>query len=464
MSSQDSGERIEARRGTGGDDRVAGYRPIWFMHHGGLDSEYGEKYTGALATYTSKHAPMAVHAPDAGKTFFTYGGVGEHEQDLWIMVGTYDHDSHEVTRPTIVDRKSEADTLHDTETVYDCHDNATLCLDDDGHVWVFVAGRGTVRPGRVYRSVEPHSADAFEQTYEQERFAYPQPWYVHDRFLLCWTRYTDEWNRELYWQTSPDGHEWSEPSKLAGFPAHYQTSERHDDTVVTAFNWHVDGAPDNRTDLYALRTPDTGETWETLAGTPIDPPLVRPDNAALVYDYHAEDRLVYLNDVTTDADGNPAVVYVTSDGFEPGPKNDPRHWEVARWDGTEWRIHEIADTDHNYDSGSVYHREGDWYVLGPTGDGPQPYYTGGEMAVWRSTDDCRAWERTHTFPAQDGYNANYARRPWQAVAPFEAFWTDADAAEPSPSRLYFGSLDGEYYRLPHDMDGETAEPEQIDIS
>ncbi|MFW6336252.1 MAG: hypothetical protein ACOC3G_03905 [Phycisphaeraceae bacterium] len=54
-------------------DHSNGYRGIWFT----LDpfSAYGDKYSGGLGTYTAKHVPMAIHAAEAKKTFFVYGGA-----------------------------------------------------------------------------------------------------------------------------------------------------------------------------------------------------------------------------------------------------------------------------------------------------------------------------------------------------------------------------------------------------
>ena len=52
---------------------VDGYRGIWFTL--GQFSDYGDKYSGGLGTYTSHHVPMAVYAPAVERTFFTYGGT-----------------------------------------------------------------------------------------------------------------------------------------------------------------------------------------------------------------------------------------------------------------------------------------------------------------------------------------------------------------------------------------------------
>lgn len=438
-----------------------GYRGIWFAL-GQLAGEYGDKYSGGLGTYTMKHVPMAVHDGESQRTFFTYGGTVPGERDLRVMVGTFDHRSGKVRRPTLVDPKDEADALYDEGTVQDPHDDASLCLDDDGRLWVFVAGRGRHRPGRIYRAIEPGDAGAFELVAERELFAYPQPWRVGGAFFCAFTIYDEGGNRELFW-IGGDGREWSEPRKLAGIGGHYQVSERHPETesVVTAFNWHPEGDVDRRTNLYALRTPDGGDTWETVDGTRVEPPLTEPDNPALVADYAAQERLVYLNDVAYDAAGNPAVLYVTSGDYAPGPGGDPRRWVLSRWTGAEWAHYTVTTSDHNYDSGSLYPGT-PWRVFGPTEPGPQPSHTGGEMAVWRSDDGEDAWERERTVTEGSERNHTYARRPRPAVAPFEVFWADGDASAFSESRLYFGRVDGSaHWRLPEEMDVEWERPPRI---
>jgi len=155
-----TGERFEPPTANG-------YRGIWFRL-GRIDGEHGDKYAGGLGTYTRKHVPMAVHAPAVGRTFFTYGATRPDRQDLRIAASYYDHDTGIVPRPRVVDRKDERDDLNDAPTVVDPHDNATIGLDGDGRLWVFVSGRGDRRPGRVSRSVEPYDLGTFERPAERE--------------------------------------------------------------------------------------------------------------------------------------------------------------------------------------------------------------------------------------------------------------------------------------------------------
>lgn len=215
-----------------------GFRGIWFTL--GQMCDYGDKYSGGLGTYTAKHVPLAVYAPAVHRTFFVYGGArADGERHLLAIVAAYDHERHTVTRPVIV---------HDKGGVDDPHDNPSIALDEHGHIWVFVSGRGQRRPGFIYRSRAPHEITDFEQILEGE-LTYPQPWWIDGQgFLHLFTKYTGV--RELYWSRSSDGRAWTPDRKLAGMEGHYQTSRRVPEAggssrVITAFNRHPEGHPDN---------------------------------------------------------------------------------------------------------------------------------------------------------------------------------------------------------------------------
>nr|MBI1232773.1 hypothetical protein [Cytophagales bacterium] len=59
---------IKAQVGPHQGKEINGYKGIWFTL--GQFSEYGDKYSGGLGTYTAKHIPLAVYSPEAKKTFF----------------------------------------------------------------------------------------------------------------------------------------------------------------------------------------------------------------------------------------------------------------------------------------------------------------------------------------------------------------------------------------------------------
>ena len=428
--------------------KAPGYRGIWFTL--GQFTEHGDKYSGGLGTYTAKHKPLAIYAEEVDKTFFVYGGTTEEdERHLLCMVGYYDHEHNHVPRPTIV---------HDKEDVDDPHDNPSIAMDPGGHIWVFVSGRGQHRPGFKYRSSEPYCIDGFELIAEQE-LTYPQPWYVEGKgFFHYFTKYTD--GRELYWERSETGETWSEDVKLAGFGGHYQVSREQDGRLITAFNYHPDGNVDRRTNLYYAETDDFGETWRTADGTELELPLEEVDNPALAYDYEADGRLVYLNDIDLDSNGYPVIQVVTSDGHEPGPDNAPRYWELLRWDGAEWQRSVITESDHNYDMGSFYiEDDGHWRLIGPTATGPQPYGTGGEMKLWSNGDDGQSWNLERAITWNSPRNHAYARRPLNPHPDFYAFWADGNPDEFSISRLHFTNREGnQVWTLPYTMTDDYEAP------
>ncbi len=424
------------------EGRVPGYRGIWFTL--GQNSEHGDKYSGGLGTYTAKHHPLAIYAPDVNKTFFVYGGTTKtNERHLLAMVSYYDHKKNRVPRPVIV---------HDKQGVNDPHDNPSLSIDEQGYIWVFVSGRGRSRPGYVYRSHKPYDIQDFEQIKDDE-FTYPQPWWVPGKgFLFLFTKYTQ--GRELYWATSRDGQTWSEAKKLVS-SGHYQMSNRIGSRVATAFNAHPrDTYVDGRTNLYYLESGDLGETWITVNGTTVSPPLDAFDNPALVYDYASENTLVYLKDIGFDAAGRPALLYITSRHHAPGPGGTPRMWMLARWNSSEWVFTEVAPAYHNYDMGSLYIEEDDdtWKIIAPTEPGPQYWGTGGEMAIWTSTNKGKTWQRQKQLTHNSPRNHAYARRPVLAHPDLYAFWADGNPDTLSSSFLHFTNKQGDrVWQLPYTM-------------
>ena len=437
------------------EDSVDGFRGIWFTL-GQLDGEYGDKYSGGSAfAWSHTLTPMAVYAPEVDKTFFVYSGVpGPESRYLLIMASYYDHATGLLRRPVVV---------RDQRGVDDPHDNASIAIDGEGRIWVFVAGRGRSRPGQIFRGTEPYSLDDFEQLASGEQ-TYSQVWPVPGHGLFHFlTLYTD--GRELYWETITEGEERSEQHKLAGFGGHYQVTRVHGGKVGSAFNYHAGRSVDRRTNLYYVETNDFGQSWTTVDGAPVDTPLEAVDNPALVTDYESKGRLVYVLQLLYDGDGNPIVLFVTSAGFQPGPDNDPRRWKVARWTGGEWVTNTITESDHNYDVGSLYLHEDRWTLIGPALQGPQPYHTGGEVGLWVSRDEGETWELQREITQGSRLNHSYLRRPHNPKEPFYAIWADGDSSQFSISRLYFTNSTGEaLYKLPYTMEGEYAEPIRIESS
>jgi len=430
--------------------KADGYKGIWFTL--GQFSKYGDKYSGGLGTYTADHIPMAIYAPEVKKTFFTYGGTtAKDDRHLLIMVSYYDHQKGVVPKPTIV---------YDKIGVTDPHDNASISLDDKGFLWVFVSGRNTSRPGLIFKSKSPYSIDSFKQIKVGE-MTYPQPWWIDGKgFLYLFTKYTK--GRELYWSTSADGKTWSPDQKLAGMGGHYQVTNVRNGRLVSVFNYHPGGDVNKRTNVYAVQSDDLGKTWKALDGQIVQTPLTDARCAALVHDYEAEGKLVYINDLNFDRDGNPVIMAVISRDFKPGPQGDPREWTIIHWKNGQWHFNNVCNSTHNYDMGSLYTEDKVWRIIGPTEAGPQKYGTGGEMALWESSDEGETWTKIRNVTHNSSRNQSYARRPLQANPEFYAFWADGNADQLSESKLYFCNKTGDkVWILPYDMKAEFAKPERV---
>jgi hypothetical protein len=243
---------------------------------------------------------------------------------------------------------------------------------------------------------------------------------------------------------------------------HYQTSHQQGNRVITAFNMHPGGNVDKRTNLYFLQTDDLGRTWRNAQGEPLGVPLVEPNTPALVRDYMAEKRLVYIHDLDLDRHGRPVILYITSASYKPGPEGDPRWWTIARWAGNRWEFTEITRANHNYSTGSLYIEDGQWRIIGPTQRGPQPIGGGGEVAIWSSQDEGQTWTHQRDVTHKSPRNHNYVRRPVRAHPDFYAFWADGNPDKFSDSRLYFTNQTGsKVWQLPYDMTADLAKPEPV---
>jgi hypothetical protein len=431
--------------------REDGYRGIWYANQPQGD-EYVYKYSGGLGTYCAKHEPLAIYAQAVNKTFFCYGGVAQGRKSLLHMVSYYDHATGTVPRPVV---------LLDKQTD-DAHDNPVISLDDTGHLWVFSSSHGTARPSYISVSRRPYDIAEFERVLTTN-FSYPQPWFLPGQgFLFVHTLYRG--GRCNYVSTSPDGRTWSEPKLLARIEqGHYQVSRPCGSRVGTAFDFHP--APQGlnfRTNLYYMETPDFGRTWRNVQGQVLSLPLTTRDNPALVHNYQAEGRLVYLKQLDFDPDGRPLILFLTSKGWQAGPANGPRVWHIARWTGSAWDIRGSIQSDNNYDMGSLYQERPDlWKLIAPTEPGPQPFNPGGEVALWTSPDQGKTWTKTRQLTHDSPFNHTFVRKPLNAHPDFYAFWADGHARRPSESRLYFCTAAGRVFRLPTHMVGETAKPEPV---
>ncbi|MHC4556784.1 MAG: BNR-4 repeat-containing protein [Planctomycetota bacterium] len=439
-----------------------GYRGIWYMNQPSGD-EYVYKYSGGLGTYCAKHKPFAVYCDKVNKTFFCYGGTTtDSNRKLLHMVSYYDHDTKMVPRPTILlDKKTG-----------DAHDNPVISIDDKGYIWIFSTSHGTSRPSYIHKSKKPYNVNEFElinatkientQEIPMTNFSYMQPWYLKGQGFVCFfTRYNYPVDRTICFMTSRDGIKWIRWLRLAAIDkGHYQISATGKSKAGIAFNFHPQGKGLNwRTNLYYIETGDFGKTWQAADGHKLTLPLTNPRNLALVHDYQAEGLNVYLKDIRFDRQQRPVILFLTSKGYEAGPKNDPRTWITARWTEKNWQIRPAFVSNNNYDMGSLYIEDDQtWRIIAPTETGPQPYNPGGEIAMWVSKDLGKTWSKIKQLTKESPYNHTYARRPVNAHPDFYAIWADGHGRKPSQSSLYFCDKAGNVRILPRNMNQEFMMP------
>ena len=453
-----------------------GYRGVWYyISYGGDAGEYVYKYSGGLGTYCTRHRPLAIYSPEADKTFFTYGGTSAtSNEQLWHMVSCYDHQTQQVSMPTLLlDKKTN-----------DAHDNPVMSMDGDGYIWIFSTSHGTGRPSYIHKSKQPYDIDEFELVESTKidstgtvvpftNFSYFQPWSDGaDGFSAFLTIYNDPVERTIQFMKTSDGVNWSQPKKISvagrgSYQISGQSVNQSNRKLATAFNYHPVGeygktGLDWRTNLYYVETLDNGATWQTVDGTPVTLPLVTADvstSPMLVKDFMIPTwRNVYLNDIVFDAAGNPVITYITTASAQPGPDGGPRFWEIARWTGTEWIFSTIGEVDHGFDGGTLYiEADGTWRVIGAFVGGPQPYGTGGELEMYTSSDQGVTWTKVMDVTSNSEFNHTHIRRPLNAKDDFYGFWADGHSREPSESNIYYCDKAGNVTKLPRGTGPATSE-------
>ena len=295
-----------------------------------------------------------------------------------------------------------------------------------------------------------------------DNFSYMQVWNIPERgFSAFLTHYNDPAIRTSFFIHSRDGKHWSQWQRLAAIDeGHYQISVANRSKVAAAFNFHPVGKGLNwRTNLYYMESDDSGQSWRSADSQSLDIPLTEVDNPALVYDYRSEGLNVYLKDIRFDESGQPVILYLTSRGYESGPKSSPLVWRAARWDGKSWDINSVTESDSNYDMGSLYiEGAGRWRIIAPTEPGPQRFNPGGEVAMWLTENSGKDWMLIKQLTHNSEFNHTYVRRPVNAHRDFYALWADGHARKPSASRIYFCDKDGNVRILPVKMTEDFVSP------
>ncbi len=443
--------------------KANGFKGIWYMNQPSHDV-YVYKYSGGMATYTAKHQPIAIYAEKVNKTFFCFGGTDDSNSTLFHNVSYFDHATGKVANPTVIlDKKTT-----------DAHDNPVISIDNKGYIWIFSTSHGTARPSYIHKSSKPYDISKFVKINATEmvngkkqpfdNFSYFQVWYVKNKgFMALFTKYSKEGHRVIGFNTSKDGVKWNEWKVIAHIDmGHYQVSGEHNGKISVAFNYHPTPKGLNwRTNLYYLETTDLGKSWHTASGEEVQLPLTTVGNPALVKDFKNEGLNCYMKDLNFDENGNPVVLVVSSKGYQSGPQNNPRTWEVFSFN-KRWDNYKVTTSDNNYDSGSIYiEKNGKWRIIGPTEQGPQHYNPGGEVAIWLSTGKGNSWQKVSQGTSNSLQNHNYVRRPLNARDGFYGIWADGHGRKPSESNLFFCDKNGSVYQLPRESTDLMIKPVKI---
>lgn len=297
------------------------------------------KYSGNLASYTSKHSPSAVKRGPF--TYFTFSGevaldgfeagnskIGTTEAvgckfeatqlfknaegnapALGIFVSRYNHVTGRVAEPVLVHMKCTNDP----------HDNAVINVDADGFVYVLVSGRAESRGNFIFRSSNVESIEEFiDFTPAMDNYIdhfndlaqsagkgrpfigdayrginYPKMYWVDEPsdmsrgyFRLIYTIYcgmreseTCQRSRQLYTaRMHVDGSRASIQgiTPLAAYKGHYAVANARGHDIVVGFNVHPDNELDNRTNIYYMHSIDGGETWLNASNEELTLPITRP--------------------------------------------------------------------------------------------------------------------------------------------------------------------------------------------
>jgi hypothetical protein len=433
--------------------KANGFKGIWYMNQPSKD-EYVYKYSGGMAVYPANHRPFAVYSPKAGKTFFCFGGTNDENSTLLHNVSYFDHKTGQVANPTIVLDKNTTDA----------HDNPVISMDDEGYIWIFSTSHGTGRPSYISRSREPYSIESFELMKPTEivngqevaftNFSYFQVYHIKGKgFIALFTKYIKS-RRVIGFNTSADGVKWNEWEQIANYgEGHYQVSDCINGKVGVAFDYHPKGKGLNwRTNLQYLETKDFGKSWKNASGQIVQLPLQEKENPALIHNFEQEKRNCYLSDIQLDQKGNPAILIISSKGYESGPENSPREWHLFTYGKDGWKNSLVTTSDNNYDMGSVYLESvKSWKIIGPSTDGPQTWNTGGEVVMWKSSDKGENWNVEKQMTQNSPRNHCYVRRPVNADPRFYAFWADGHGRKPSESNIYFCNKKGDVFKLPREI-------------
>ena len=293
-----------------------GYRGIWYMNQPTEGRVPATSTAAAWPPTRSSTSPSPSMPGRPTRPSSSTAASPEARTQLLHMVSYYDHATGTVPRPAILlDKKTD-----------DAHDNPTLQIDDQGHLWVFSNAHGTGRARRTSTAARSRTAiDAFELVATDElllppavvpaRQGVPVPAHALQRrprpVLDDQPRRRRRGTSRSRWPRSSMGD--------------YQVSWRHGERVGTAFDYHPRPAGLNaRTNLYYLETADAGRPGRTVDGTPVTTAADRGEEPGPGPRLPGRGAAGLPEGPAVRRRGRPVILYLTSSGYEPGPENGPR--------------------------------------------------------------------------------------------------------------------------------------------
>jgi len=287
---------------------------------------YGDnvpKYCAA-GTYTNKHIPLAFKANDDIYHVYT----DNTKDDNFYVYAAKNND--------------EKALVHTIENWSDPHTNAVIHVLESGIVHIHIASRGLAhkfQSGKILASKTPYELD-FECIDGCENInieAYPQVWDTSWGEHVGYTNYLIDPRihaarniRTLWYRVGDDRKQLVEGG-------HYSISYYDGSTLYLAYNQLVDGKPDNRINIYLIKTVD-GINWTNINNKALELPLLTHNDDTLIYE---SEGYVYLKDIT-----HGKVLFTESTDYDPTiGTRIVKEWSV---DG----IRDITETNHNYNAGA----------------------------------------------------------------------------------------------------------------
>ncbi|HOZ49490.1 MAG TPA: BNR-4 repeat-containing protein [Candidatus Hydrogenedentes bacterium] len=389
-------------------------------------------YAGGKATYCAWHRPMAVYAPAVNKTFFVFGDAENRP-----AISYFDHQTSTFAPPLALGTNPDGNA----------HRNPTLCIDEDGFLYVFYGYAGGKQPIPVLRSIAPFDITRWERRADltDGSGSYPNPWQLRSREILVTHRVPAGW---AFRRTREGGATWEPTVSLVEFGSYEGTSTAYGFSMAETgpyprklhFVWSRlgGGSPEavrtkhlwaRRFNVYYACSDDGGDTWRRSDGTAYTLPITE-DIAEKLYD--SGEHGIWLKDMQIDNAGNPIILFIdaNTDTYESA-------WKVARHADGLWTLADVTRTDHMYDGGAlVVLADDDIRLYGPTA-ASQPRVDGGEIEEWQSTDHGRAWTRRRALTNASPFAHNHVKTVFDQDASdgrFRVFWSYGDGRVPPESR------------------------------